>query len=44
MIIGEELGITSANVDEMKSSPNPEVLRLLGVNPVEILVLVTVSG
>ena len=34
MIIGEELGITSANVDEMKSSPNPEVLRLLGVNQV----------
>jgi general L-amino acid transport system substrate-binding protein len=34
MIIGEELGITSANVDEMKSSKNPEVLRLLGVNTV----------
>jgi general L-amino acid transport system substrate-binding protein len=34
MIIGEELGITSANVDEMKSSPNPEVLILLGVNQV----------
>jgi general L-amino acid transport system substrate-binding protein len=34
MIIGEELGITSANVDEMKSSKNPEVLRLLGVNQV----------
>jgi len=32
MIIGEELGITSANVDEMKSSKNPEVLRLLGVD------------
>jgi len=31
MIIGEELGITSANVEEMKSSKNPEVLRLLGV-------------
>ena len=31
MIIGEELGITSANVDEMKGSKNPEVQRLLGV-------------
>ena len=31
MIIGEEKGITSANVDEMKSSKDPEVLRLLGV-------------
>jgi general L-amino acid transport system substrate-binding protein len=33
MIIGEELGITSSNVEEMKSSKNPEVLRLLGVEP-----------
>lgn len=32
MIIAEELGITSANVDEMKNSPNPEVQRILGVN------------
>lgn len=31
MVIGEELGITSANVDEMRKSNNPEVLRLLGV-------------
>ena len=31
LIIGEELGITSANVDSMKSSTNPEVLRFLGV-------------
>ena len=31
MIIGEELGITSSNVEEMKSSKNTEVLRLLGV-------------
>ena len=31
MIIGEELGITSSNVEEMKGSNNPEVLRLLGV-------------
>ena len=33
MIIGEELGITSTNVEEMKGSKNPEVLRLLGVEP-----------
>lgn len=31
MINAEELGITSANVDKMKSSNNPAVLRLLGV-------------
>ena len=31
MIIGEELGITSANVDKMKSSDNPEVKRMLGM-------------
>jgi general L-amino acid transport system substrate-binding protein len=31
MIIAEEFGITQANVDEMKSSDNPEVRRLLGV-------------
>ena len=30
MIIGEELGITSANVDKMKGSSNPEVKRMLG--------------
>ncbi|MCZ4282660.1 amino acid ABC transporter substrate-binding protein [Kiloniella laminariae] len=30
MIIAEELGVTSANVDEMLSSENPEILRLLG--------------
>ena len=30
-VTAEELGVTSANVDEMKSSKNPEVLRLLGV-------------
>ena len=30
-ITAEELGVTSGNVDEMKSSNNPEVLRLLGV-------------
>ena len=32
MIIGEELGINSGNVEEMKGSKNPEVLRLLGVD------------
>ncbi|MEH0075155.1 amino acid ABC transporter substrate-binding protein [Pannonibacter sp. Pt2] len=30
MINAEELGITSANVEEMKSSENPEIKRLLG--------------
>ena len=30
MIIAEELGVTSANVEKMKKSKNPEVLRLLG--------------
>jgi general L-amino acid transport system substrate-binding protein len=32
MIIAEELGVTSANVDEMKGSSNPEIQRLLGVS------------
>jgi len=31
MVIAEELGVTSANVDEMKKSANPEIKRLLGV-------------
>lgn len=31
MIGAEELGVTSANVDEMRDSPNPEIRRLLGV-------------
>lgn len=31
MINAEELGVTSANVDEMKGSENPEIKRLLGV-------------
>ena len=31
MIIAEELGITSQNVDSSKLSNNPEILRLLGV-------------
>jgi len=30
LIIAEELGITSANVDEMTGSKNPEIQRLLG--------------
>ena len=30
MINAEELGVTSANVDEMKSSDNPNIKRLLG--------------
>jgi len=32
MIIAEELGVTSVNVDEMKNSTNPEIQRLLGVS------------
>jgi general L-amino acid transport system substrate-binding protein len=31
IIIAEELGVSSKNVDKMKSSKNPEVRRLLGV-------------
>jgi general L-amino acid transport system substrate-binding protein len=31
LIIAEELGVNSKNVDKMKSSKNPEVRRLLGV-------------
>jgi len=31
LIDAEELGITSKNVDQMKKSKNPEVLRILGV-------------
>ena len=30
-ITAEEKGVTQANVDKMKSSKDPEVLRLLGV-------------
>jgi general L-amino acid transport system substrate-binding protein len=30
-VTAEELGVTSANVDEMKSSKNPEILRMLGI-------------
>ncbi|MGB0467561.1 MAG: amino acid ABC transporter substrate-binding protein [Pontibacterium sp.] len=32
MLNAEELGITSANVDKMKSSTNPNVKRILGVD------------
>jgi general L-amino acid transport system substrate-binding protein len=31
LLNAEELGVTQANVEEMKSSPNPEIQRLLGV-------------
>lgn len=30
LVLAEELGVTSANVEEMKASSNPEVKRLLG--------------
>ncbi|MFV0438676.1 MAG: amino acid ABC transporter substrate-binding protein [Desulfopila sp.] len=33
MIAAEDLGITSANVDEMLASPSPDVKRFLGVTP-----------
>jgi len=33
MIAAEEFGVTSANVDEMTKSPNPEIKRLLGAIP-----------
>ncbi|MAA99632.1 MAG: amino acid ABC transporter substrate-bindnig protein [Stappia sp.] len=32
MVNAEELGVTSQNVDEMKSSENPSIRRLLGVD------------
>ncbi len=31
MVAAEELGVTSANVDEMRNSENPDIRRLLGV-------------
>ncbi len=31
LLTAEELGVTKANVDEMKASTNPEIQRLLGV-------------
>ncbi|OSQ43021.1 amino acid ABC transporter substrate-binding protein [Thalassospira alkalitolerans] len=33
MLEAEEFGVTSANVDEMKSTTNPGIQRLLGVSP-----------
>jgi general L-amino acid transport system substrate-binding protein len=33
MIAAEEFGVTSANVDDMTKSPDPELKRLLGVTP-----------
>jgi general L-amino acid transport system substrate-binding protein len=33
LITAEELAITSSNVDEMRASANPDVRRLLGVQP-----------
>ena len=30
-VTAEELGVTSSNVDSMKNSNNPEILRMLGV-------------
>jgi general L-amino acid transport system substrate-binding protein len=35
MLNAEELGVTSANVDEMRSSSNPEVRRLLGLEGIK---------
>ena len=32
--VAEELGVTSANLEQMLASPNPDVRRLLGVDPV----------
>ncbi|MFO1033296.1 MAG: amino acid ABC transporter substrate-binding protein [Hyphomicrobiales bacterium] len=32
LLSAEELGVTQANVEEMKASPNPEIQRLLGIN------------
>ena len=41
MVIAEELGVSSKNVDQMKASKNPEIRRLLGVegNTGEVLKL-----
>ena len=35
MVNAEELGVTSANVDEMKTSSNPEIRRLLGLEGIK---------
>jgi general L-amino acid transport system substrate-binding protein len=34
LIQAEELGVTSQNAEAMKASPNPDIRRLLGVDPV----------
>ncbi|MFC7477069.1 amino acid ABC transporter substrate-binding protein [Dankookia sp. GCM10030260] len=34
LIQAEELGVTSQNAEQMKASPNPDIRRLLGVDPV----------
>ncbi|TDH64234.1 amino acid ABC transporter substrate-binding protein [Dankookia rubra] len=34
LIQAEELGVTSQNAEAMKTSPNPDIRRLLGVDPV----------
>ena len=34
LIQAEELGVSSGNLDQMRGSPNPEIRRLLGVDPV----------
>ena len=31
MIVAEELGVTSLNIDEMKNSENPKIKRLIGI-------------
>jgi general L-amino acid transport system substrate-binding protein len=33
MLVGEQKGVTSANVDQMMTSTDPEIRRLLGVTP-----------
>jgi general L-amino acid transport system substrate-binding protein len=33
LITAEELGVTSRNLDQMLNSPNPDIRRLLGVDP-----------
>lgn len=35
MVNGEELGVTSANIDTMKDTPNPAVKRLLGLEGIK---------
>ena len=35
MVNGEELGVSSANIDTMKDTPNPAVKRLLGLEGIK---------